>query len=423
MRYKNLKTNIIHGALCAAILMVFSFNPTMASDKAATLSLEMLIQQAFENSPETARILSDVANAQAEAFEVETLNNPELETNFTVANNDGSDVLEIEIEQPLRLSNFGSRSAYATAIRNTANAEQKAKMLELVHSITRAYADYWGLQETEHVLEANAAYANKKRDQIRKASKEGRLDVSEAQIFKAEAMRLEQQLLTVRAQKRQTGAELLRMAGSEQRSFSTTRPKSPVIPSLSELQNMADTQGNIRQILQARKELADRRYAVARDDAAFPEFAPRATFERDFDEDSSAFLLGFRINIPVWNRNNAEVIRASAEQKLTTQSLKALDEHNFANVLAANFETAKAAQNAASSYQNSILPEWQKVQDLTDKKFAGGQASVLDLWQIRGRITDMKAEALQARLEAIDAQISLETLIGQTLSNTLEETE
>ncbi|MCI5060585.1 MAG: TolC family protein, partial [Alphaproteobacteria bacterium] len=116
-------------------------------------------------------------------------------------------------------------------------------------------------------------------------------------------------------------------------------------------------------------------------------------------------------------------IRASAEQKLAVQSLKALDEHNFSNVLAANFEKAKATQNAASTYQNSILPEWQKVQDLTDRKFNGGQASVLDLWQIRTRITDVKAEALQARLDAIDAQITLETFIGQTLSNKSEETE
>ena len=51
--------------------------------KAETLSLETVITQALENSPETARILKEFADTNAEAFEIETLENP---TDYLSAN-------------------------------------------------------------------------------------------------------------------------------------------------------------------------------------------------------------------------------------------------------------------------------------------------------------------------------------------------
>jgi outer membrane protein TolC len=60
------------------------------------------------------------------------------------------------------------------------------------------------------------------------------------------------------------------------------------------------------------------------------------------------------------------------------------------------------------------------VQSLTDKKFENGQASILDLFQMRERITDVQSEALQTYLNSIEARIELESLIGQSLTNIKE---
>ena len=170
--------------------------------QAETLSLETVIEQALQNSPQTARILSDVADAEAEAFEIETPDNPRAEINIT-SFKDGNDnrTAEIELEQPLRLSNFGSRGNYAEALRRTASVEQKAQMLELIHTITRGYASYWALQEQEKILATNVDYANRKQRLVANAAKEGRVDASDAKIFKAEALRLEEQLRVIRARK------------------------------------------------------------------------------------------------------------------------------------------------------------------------------------------------------------------------------
>jgi outer membrane protein TolC len=305
-------------------------------------------------------------------------------------------------------------------LRRTASIEQKAQMLELIHSITRGYASYWALQEQEKLLSENASYARKKQKLIERAAKEGRVDAADAKIFKAEALRLEEQLRVVRARKTNGAANLLRMAGMDQTSFDAKRPKSPEIPDIAALTSLAGHEGSIRSLLESRKALAERRYNVARQDAGFPEFAPRAVIERDFDDDSTAILFGVNIAIPIWDRNNAELSRANAERRLAQSNLNALNEQNFANVLAASFEQAKATQISASTYRNKIVPSWNDVQSLTDKKFENGQASILDLFQMRERITDVQSEALQTYLNSIEARIELESLIGQSLTNIKE---
>ena len=400
-------------------LLVALFAPIQAA-QAETLSLNKVIEQALQNSPETALILNGVANANAEAFEIETLNNPTAEIDFTAIEDDASRSVGIEIEQPLRLSNFGSRGSYASALRSTASIEQKAQMLELIHSITRGYASYWALQEQEKLLSQNANYARKKQNLIERATKQGRVDAADAKIFKAEALRLEEQLRVVRARKTKGAVNLLRMAGMDQTSFDAKRPKSPEIPDIATLTSIAGNEGSIRSLLESRKALAERRYSVARQDAGFPEFAPRAVIERDLDEDSTAILFGVNIAIPIWDRNNAELSRANAERRLAQSNLNALNEQNFSNVLAASFEQAKATQISASTYRNKIVPSWNDVQSLIDKKFENGQASILDLFQMRERITDVQSEALQTYLNSIEARIELESLIGQSLTNVKE---
>ena len=401
-------------------LLVALFTPIQVT-KAETLSLETVIEQALQNSPETARILNSVADADAEAFEIETLDNPTAEIDITAIEDDASRSVGIEIEQPLRFSNFGSRGSYASALRRTASIEQKAQMLELIHSITRGYASYWALQEQEKLLSANASYARKKQKLIGRAAKEGRVDAADAKIFKAEALRLEEQLRVVRARKTNGAVNLLRMAGIDQTSFDAKRPKSPEIPDLAALTSLAGNEGSIRSLLESRKALAERRYNVARQDAGFPEFAPRAVIERDLDEDSTAILFGVNIAIPIWDRI---IMQSFPEQMQNADwrkaTLNALNEQNFANVLAASFEQAKATQISASTYRNKIVPSWNDVQSLTDKKFENGQASILALFQMRERITDVQSEALQTYLNSIEARIELESLIGQSLTNIKE---
>lgn len=401
------------------IFVMVLFMPLQIA-KAETLSLDTVIAYALKNSPETAQILSNMTDADSQAFEIETLNNPTVEADLTTVARNSSHSIGIEIEQPMRLSNFGSRALYADALRYTANIQQKAQILELVHTITRSYAAYWALQEQEHILSKNVKYVQKKQKLIKQAAKQGIVDIADANIFKAEALRLTERLRIVRAQKVNGAANLLRIAGMKQIEFNAQRPKSPVIPSFAFLSEASLDESSILSLLKIRQVLAEKRYNVAQQDADFPEFAPRAVIEHDFDENNSKILFGINVAIPIWDRNNAELARAKAERRLVQDNLNALNEYNFANILNAAYEQAKATQISASTYRNKIIPSWNKVKSITDKKFEIGQASVFDVFQMRERIMGVQNEAIQTYLNAMEAQITLESLVGQTLNGIKE---
>ena len=219
--------------------------------------------------------------------------------------------------------------------------------------------------------------------------------LADAKIFQAEILRLNEQIRVLRAKKENGAANILRMAGMKQVKFKAKQPETIKIPELASLMSIAMNETSIRSLLESRRSLAERRYNVAKQDAEFPAFAPRAVIDHDFDEGSTAILLGVNITIPIWDRNNAELARARAELQLAYSNLSAMNEHNFANVLAASFKQAKASQVSAAAYKNKIVPAWNNVQSITDRKFQNGQASILDLIQMRERIMDIQSAALQ----------------------------
>jgi outer membrane protein TolC len=121
--------------------------------------------------------------------------------------------------------------------------------------------------------------------------------------------------------------------------------------------------------------------------------------------------------IPIWDRNTAELSRAKAERRLAQRNLDALREKNLLAVLASAREHARARQASAIKYQNDIIPAWRDVLSVMDKKFENGQVSVFELYQMRERITEVHHEFFQTYLMAIEAQIELESLIGQSLND------
>lgn len=388
----------------------------LQSAQAESLSLNDIIQQALANSPDIALAMKNYSDQQAIAFEVEVLDNPTVELGVTALENESSRSISVEIEQPIRRSNFGSRQSYAEAIRHSASVRQRAQFLEIVHTITRSYASYWVLQEKVGLLSRNVQYARKKQKLIERAALQGRVDSADAKIFGAEALRLEEQLKMLNTYKIKTGALLLKMAGIPQQTFEALMPERHIIHDISVLSDLAKSEGGIRYLLESRQSLAESRYHVAKQDAAFPQIAPRAAIDHDFDENSTSILLGFNMALPIWDRNNAELARAKSERNLAQRHLDALNENNLLFVLSSVRQNASKMQASSEKYRKEIIPSWREVESILDKKFENGQASIFELYQMRERITDVYHEYFNTYLDSIDARIDLESLIGRRLS-------
>ena len=377
------------------------------------ITLDSYLQTTMTHSPEAATVMAEVQGLEANAIEAEQRSNPTLQADMTAVRKGTGRELEVELEQPLRGSDFGARKNYAIAIRATKNPEQKAKLLALSHEATRAYADLWLSQEKLSLVGRLAADAKRQMEIIKDAVAAGTTDSAEAKILSTEVAELELQKSFLSAERRTLLNAFVRLAGLPAKDYQLAVPPARELPKTTDmLVKMAENEASIRAILAGRRGIAERRLATAQADAVLPEIAPRAVLRKDFSNDKDSVLLGIRVALPLWSRNQAEVLRARADYESTGTALKALKENDFPAVLKNAWRAAKDSEVIASQYRNAVVPGWRDVEKLTESRLSVGQATIFDLWQARTRVLDSETKGLEARRAAVEAVLALENLAG-----------
>lgn len=400
-------------ALCLLVAAAVITSPAQAKEQKNKISLETYIQDVMERSPEAASILADTMRSEADAIESIQWNNPEIQIDTTASRTGGGREVEIELEQPLRGSDFGARAGYAGAIRKLKEPEQKARLLDLSHEATRAYMDLWLAQEKIALLDRLVKDAKRQSKTVTDAAAQGLTDKAESTIFTTEADELALQRSALETEHKTLQIAFIRLSGLPNADYTLNEPAPKTLPeNAAALLAIAESETSVKAILDGRLNVASRRMAVAKADAALPEFAPRAVFNRDFEEDSSSVVVGVRFALPVWSQNQAEILRAKADYESTSRALQSLSENDFPSVLAAAWEAAKENRTVADKYDNSIVPSWRNVQKMTERKLGLGQATVFDLWQTRSRVLDSETQALEARRTAVESILTLENLSG-----------
>jgi outer membrane protein TolC len=377
------------------------------------MTLDGYIQKTVEASPAAIAILAEIQGMEANALETEQRINPTLQADVTAVRDNSGREVEIEFEQPLRGSDFGARKNYAAAIRAVKNGEQKARLLDLAHDATRAYTALWLAQEKIALLDSLVVDAERQIKVVQKGVSQGIADKGEAQILVTEAGELDLQKQKLESERRILLNAFSHLAGMPVGDYALAAPPVRRLPDNKDaLKDMVANEVSIRSLLTSRRAMAERRLAAAKADADLPEVTPRAVVRRDFTGDSSSLLLGVRVQLPLWSRNQAETTRAQAEYTSTDRSLKALEESSFSSVLENAWQSAKDDQNIAEQYRTSIVPGWRDVEKLTEKKLGVGQASIFDLWQVRTKVLESETKSLEAQQDAVEAVLTLENLTG-----------
>ena len=397
--------------LSAALIAFLAISlPAFAGQE---MTMDGYIQKTVEVSPAAAAAMAEIQGMEATAIETGQRTNPTLQTDVTAVRNNSGREVEVEFEQPLRGSDFGVRKNYAAAIRAAKNGEQKARLLDLSHDAARAYTDLWLAQEKISLLDRLADNAQRQIKTVKEAVSQGMADTGDAKILVTEVSELHLQKHKLTAEHRILLNTFARLAGIPVENYVLTAPPVRQLPDNKDaLQAMSANEASIRSLLTNRRAMAERRLATAEADGALPEITPRAVARRDFTGDSSSILLGVRVQLPLWSRNQAEALRAQAEYTSTDRSLKALDENNFSVVLENAWQSAQDDQNIAEQYRVSVVPGWREVEKLTEKKLGLGQASIFDLWQARTKVLESETKSLEARQGAVEAVLTLENLTG-----------
>lgn len=401
------------GAILWAVASIASA-PAQAAGQPA-IGLGGYVQSVLKSGPGAARVGAEIAAQRADGIEAAQIQNPELQVDVTAAHSGAGREVEMEFEQPLRGSDFGMRGNYAGAVRKTLDPERRARLLDLSHEAVRAFTELWEIQERIDLIDRVSGDAGRQAKAVEEAARQGLADIAETQILTTEVAELKLQKQSLEAQRKTALSSFVKLAGLPYRDYALDTPKLSALPeNESALQAAAAGETSVRAILEGRRNVAERRLAVAKADAALPGFAPRAVLTRDFSSDSTAFKLGARVVLPVWSQNQGEILRARAAFDEADGALRALASNDYPSVLAAAWRGAVDSKRIADRYRDTVLPGWRGVQKLTEGKLRLGQASVFDLWQARSRLLDSETKNLEARKEAVEAVLILESLAGRS---------
>ena len=411
-----IKLLLFASLLCGSVAHASAQVAVTSSSRAgaATLTLEQALRRSLRYNPEIAQLDAALADKLGRAIEAEVKLNPEFKVTggyTSEIEGDGGEV-EIELEQPLRPSDFGLRKTYASALRVAANLEQQADVLRVLNNIAVIYYRAWSLQERAALLAAAQGQAGDVLSTIEQQLAAGQSDVSQRSIFEAETARFAAELLAVRGERAGALAELGRATGIAAAEMRLARPSFPAIPSTGALAAFAESRSGIRRIALARRAAAAKSLTVARADAVFPEFAPGIVTSYGSRNEEAGFGISIAGRIPIWDRNQGEITRARGALEAADRELDSFDRVSLARSIEGRRQQVLNLQARADSFRDNVIPAYRAAYDAALAQFRAGQASTLQLFEVQKSLVEAQEKAFEYAVEALSARTQLEQLIG-----------
>ncbi|HMP49143.1 MAG TPA: TolC family protein [Oligoflexia bacterium] len=388
-------------------------NPPQCEQK---LSLEAFRAYALNNSPLVAEIDRDYANQLAEAFNVDVLPNPELQIEHTYtgmklggANDPQS---QVSIGQAIRISNFGSRSKVASLITKSGDLERRAQILELTQKLTIQFKTLSTFQQIEKLFLDSEARATKKVTLIKDGVKKGLLTQGDEYLFEGEKYRLQAQAKNITSTIAILQAELSKATGSPCSIISSEVNKFESLPSEEALLQKAKASeisesSRIERLTNLRSE----QVRLSELDA-FPQISPRFVYQHTNDG-GDFYGAGITIPLPFWNRNQGEIQRTKAQQKVENVKSNFLANGGLTMQIVNLRKAAINAQEQAEIFTTKVIPSFEGALLSQERLYGEGKGNILQVWQTLRAFNEVQTQTLQLWLEVFSTRAQLSILIGE----------
>lgn len=388
--------------------------PSTDRDRAGSLTLEEALRRSLRHNPEMARLDAALADKLGRAIQAEVKLNPAFKvTGGRTSEREGvGSAFEFELEQPFRPSDFGLRKTYAAALRVAANLEQQADVLRVLNATAITYYRAWSFQERAALLGGARTQADDVLTTIQEQLDAGQSNISQRSLFEAEVARFSAELLAVRGEQAGAQAELERAIGMAIANLRLIRPAFPSLPGTRALVDFAESRSGLRRIALAQRASAAKGLSVARADAVFPEFAPGLVTIYGSRKDESGVGLTIAGRIPIWDRNQGEIVRAQGALAAADRELDSFDRVSLERSVAARRQQLINLQARAAAYRDQVIPAYRAGYEATLVQFRAGQATTLQLFEVQRSLVEAQEKSFEYAVEALSARTHLEQLIG-----------
>lgn len=382
------------------------------------MSLDTFRAYVLNHSPLVAEIDRDYANELAEAFNVETLINPELqiEPTFTGMKIGGANdhQAQVSIGQPLRLSNFGSRSRVAALISKSGDSVRRSKLLELSQTLIVQFKTLSTYQQIQQLLSDSEKRAAQQVALIKDGVKQGLFLGGDEYLVEGEQYRLQAQAKGIASTIATLQAELSEATGSTCPLISSDANLLQPLPSEEELVRKAKA-SDISEASRVERlnSLKEEQLRLTKLDA-FPLIAPRLVYQHTNDG-GDFYGAGISIPLPFWNRNQGEIQRAAAEKQVVTIRSDFLQNGGLVSQVASLRKAAASAEEQAELFTAKIVPSFERALKSQTRVYDQGKGNVLQVWQTLRAYNEVQTQALQLWLEVFSTRAQLSILIGEEI--------
>lgn len=409
---------------CGSIVVIFLWVLVLPFQLAAetpkgvsTLSVEQLRAHAFSKSPLVAGIDANFASQVGTAIETGQLQNPELQGQAQYAESYSGmrpdDRYSVSLSQPLRPSDFGTRSAVEQLLRKAATQQQQFELLELSQNILLQYVNLWVLNERKSFVGKMRTLAKRTASLAGEGKNKGFLGTSEVKLLQGAAARLKLLELGLQADISDAEAGLTNVTAYGFSNYRVERPSFPSIPSLeTALERSRESKLGIRRRIDLLEQVAQKQADLAKKDS-FPGFTPSLVYEHEDNTDFIGF--GVTFELPFFNRNQGEILRRQKKSREIQVQKNYLDGNAFRSELEATLKMTNLRYEQAKTYEKEVSPLFREALRAAERQFESGQTSVVQLWQAFLSLNDANEEQLSLWVQAYAAGSKLSLILGEEL--------
>ncbi len=390
-----------------------------AQPNESAVRYEDVLAQAMINSSIVREIDSGFASNLGDAVGIELLPNPELEADIGIPfsyseGNRGVEPVSLSIAQPVRLSYFGLRKTVGDLIRNNAEQEKQAGLIEFNQSIRLNYVKVWTLQLRESALINAQKRVSRIAAELKRTVTAGGMALGEATVFSAEMYKLEAELAGVKAELSKARAELVRISGVSLEERKLAEPPLFTPRAGNELLDAAKQQGLPLQKRALLKEQLAREYAELAEKDAYPSFAPRLFYQRS-EEDTNYIGVGFSVELPLFDRNQPEKLRREADLAAASAKAGYLGSASFQMQLKLLLDSYQATRAQINIYQDKVVPALEQALGSFENQFRAGQGMVLQIWQTETELIDAQARITELLIQNHEQLAEISALLGEAI--------
>ncbi|AKQ70185.1 Heavy metal RND efflux outer membrane protein, CzcC family [Myxococcus hansupus] len=359
------------------------------------LTLEQALTLLDERSPWTAAERARVDVAAADRVEANILPNPSFSygTQLLAAGvNTGSSVVhELSLEQPLLI--FGQRGVRRELAERNVSAEQarvKASVAERAFAVREAFAALLTNQEELRVLQETSVDLGRVEKVVKGRASAGDSSRYDVERIEVESRALEVEVMNARASVDDASGRLAALLGIEgwhPRAQGTLRTTES-LPDLPLLWESAQQRRPSLVAARARQEVARGGLDVARRDRLpVPSVAAGVMLTRN--EKSTIAMVGVGLPLPLFDRNQGSIARASAEMQAEARALDAELAEARAELSRAH-AVLEGRKSALVRLEQDVVERLPTMRRMAEDAYREGRGGILELLDAFRSLKDMR---------------------------------